>query len=165
MKLLPHPRTSLALGILWLVLAGSMSPAQLLLALLLAWGLPLLADDILPRRPAVRRVGALLRLIGMAGWDVLRANLLVARLVLGPVQSLRPGFVQVPLCLREPGPLAALAACLTLTPGSVSVALSPDRRELTVHFLHLEDPEREVQDIKNRYEKTIAEVFGCSMPQ
>lgn len=161
MKLLPHPRTSLGLVALWLALAGSVAPAQLLLAALLAWVLPLAADKVLPRRPAVRRAGALLRLIGMAAWDVLRANFLVARLVLGPTRRLRPGFVRVPLALREPGPLAALAALLTLTPGSVSVAVSPDRSELTVHFLHLEDPEREVRDIKSRYEKTIAEVFGC----
>lgn len=162
--LLPHPRTSAALVALWLLLAGSVEPGQLLLAGLAGWALPLAGHRLVPARPAVRRLEALLRLLAMLARDVVVANLVVARLVLGPARRLRPGFVIVPLALRDPGQVAVLAAVLTLTPGSVSVAYAAARRELTVHFLHVEDAAREAQLIKDRYEKTIAEVFGCSLP-
>jgi multicomponent K+:H+ antiporter subunit E len=92
-------------------------------------------------------------------WDIVLSNLEVARRVLGPEARLRPGFVWVPLAVRNPYAITTLAAIITLTPGTVSAELSADRRYLLVHALHLEDPEALVRAIKARYEAALLEIF------
>jgi multicomponent K+:H+ antiporter subunit E len=101
----------------------------------------------------------LLRLVGVVVHDIVIANLRMVVLILGPKNRLRPHFIVVPVSLREPFPTAVLASIISLTPGTVSVNLSGDRRSLLVHDLDVEDPESAVRRIRNRYEKPLKEIF------
>ena len=47
----------------------------------------------------------------------------------------------------------------TLTPGTVSSALSDDRRHLLVHVLNLDDADEVIRQIKTRYEAPLMEIF------
>jgi multicomponent K+:H+ antiporter subunit E len=93
--------------------------------------------------------------------DIVVANFTVARVVLGPSEAVRPVFVAVPLEVRDDFPLTLLASVISLTPGTVSADLAPDRSRLWVHALSEENPEQLVQQIKHRYETPIREIFGC----
>jgi multicomponent K+:H+ antiporter subunit E len=56
----------------------------------------------------------------------------------------------------------ALAGIITMTPGTLSSDLSPDRKHLLVHALHCPDEAAEaalVADIKARYEAPLMEIF------
>ena len=94
-------------------------------------------------------------------WDILVANAAVARLVLGPMERPRPAFVRVPLDLTHPHAIALLASIVTMTPGTVSVALTPGAHSLLVHALDVQDPEGLVANIKARYEAPIKEILEC----
>jgi multicomponent K+:H+ antiporter subunit E len=94
-------------------------------------------------------------------WDIIIANLTVARLILGPTARLRPAFIRLPLELRHEFAIVVLANTLALTPGTVSSDLSPDRRTLLIHALDVEDPEQTIARIKQRYEKLRQEIFEC----
>jgi multicomponent K+:H+ antiporter subunit E len=85
----------------------------------------------------------------------------VAILVLGPRSRLRPGFVTVPLDLRDGGVATILGGIVTLTPGTVSVGIDEAVTRLEVHVLDLRDGEALAAEIKNRYEKPLKEIFGC----
>ena len=65
----------------------------------------------------------------------------------------------VPLDIANIHGIAALTSMITLTPGTVSAALSDDRRFLLVHVLHLDDPDALIAEIKARYEKPLMEIF------
>ena len=52
-----------------------------------------------------------------------------------------------------------IASCLGNDLGTVSSALSDDRRYLLVHVLNLDDAERVVRQIKTRYEAPLMEIF------
>ena len=52
-----------------------------------------------------------------------------------------------------------LAGTITLTPGTLSADLSRDGRSLLVHALHAPDPDAVRDDIKNRYERRLKEIF------
>ena len=52
-----------------------------------------------------------------------------------------------------------MTSMITLTPGTVSAALSDDRKFLLVHVLHLEDPQDLIDTIKRRYEAPLMEIF------
>ena len=91
--------------------------------------------------------------------DVLISNIRVAIQVLGPERRIHPGFIWLPLDIANIHGIAALTSMITLTPGTVSAALSDDRRYLLVHVLHLDDPDELIRQIKSRYEAPLMEIF------
>lgn len=157
--LLPHPLLSLVLLVCWLLLNNSLSTGHLLLGALLGWLLPLFTRRFWPERVSIRRLPVLLRFVFTVLWDILVANLLVARLMLGPTGRLRPAFVVVPLDLDNDLTISLLANTISLTPGTVSARLYREDRILVVHALDVEDVSELVRFIKARYEAPIKEVF------
>jgi multicomponent K+:H+ antiporter subunit E len=81
--------------------------------------------------------------------------------VSGRDDAIHPRRLVVPLALRTDEGVAALATMVTLTPGTISAAVAPDRRSLEVHVLHVEgDGDDVVQTIRDRYERPLLEIFG-----
>ena len=161
-RLLPSPVLSALLFLAWLMLNGSVSPGHLLLAAALAVALPWWTNRFSPDPPHLRRWGALLHLTGRVLLDIVVSNVEVARRVLGPDASLHPTFVWVPLSIRDPHGIVALAGIVTLTPGTLSSEISADRRHLLVHALHCPDDDAEaalVASIQARYEAPLKEIF------
>ncbi|TWI48006.1 multicomponent K+:H+ antiporter subunit E [Pseudomonas duriflava] len=161
-RLFPYPLLSLALTLLWLLLANSLSLGNLLMGGLLGWAIPrvcrgLWFTDVRPRHPLLL-AKLLLRVTG----DMLWANVQVAALVLGPVRRLNPVFVEVPVDIRQEMGLTLLMSIITLTPGTVSAELSEDGRRVLVHTLDEDDPDALIESIKTRYEKPLMEIFPCS---
>lgn len=160
-SLLPRPLLSFLLVAVWLLLNNSTNWEHLGLAVLLGVSIPLLVQHL--QEPSAKRIhlGKLVAYCVVVLWDILVANLLVARLVLGPVKRLQPAFIEVPLQITEPLPLVWLASTITLTPGTVSCDVSEDGKYLLVHVLHLEDEAALVQEIQQRYERRLKEIFQC----
>ena len=159
-KLLPAPLTSAALFAVWLVLARSTSAGQLLIALGLAISVPMLTADLRPTRVRVRRPLVVLRYITMVGGDVLRSNVEVAWGVLAwRWRKPRAKFVTVPLELRDPLGLAALAMVTTVVPGTVWSEIALDRSALLLHVWDVQDEPAFVARFKARYEKPLREIF------
>lgn len=164
-RLVPRPWTVLWLWLAWLLLNQTTATGHLLLGLLLAGilarypapGKPLLRDP--GQRGAWQRPVALARLSGIVLWDIVIANLQVALLILGPQDGLRPRFVWVPIGLKRPKSITLLAGIITMTPGTVSAELSDDHTHLLVHALDVEDADALIEQIKDRYETPIRELF------
>jgi multicomponent K+:H+ antiporter subunit E len=159
--LLPHPIVSFFVAAVWVGLHSSLAPIHLFGALLFALVLPLVLDPLLRDPVRVARPWAALRLGLVVLWDIVAANVAVARLVLGPMARLRPGFVSVPLDTRHPDAIALLASIVTITPGTVSAGLDDPPTHLLVHVLDLDDGPALVATIKRRYEAPLKEIFGC----
>lgn len=112
-----------------------------------------------PHTPLLSRLLITLRLIAVVLKDIVVANLQVARLILGRQEHLSPGFVTVPLRVRDPRAVSCLAAIVTMTPGTVSAELSDDRTRLCVHALDLRDADALVTLIRERYEQPLLELM------
>ena len=106
----------------------------------------------------VRRISIIFRLSSLVLADIVRSNIAVGRIVLsrgGPQRT--SGFVNIPLDLRHPYGLAALACIITATPGTLWVSF--DGEVLTIHVLDLIDESEWIRTIKNRYERRLLEIF------
>jgi multicomponent K+:H+ antiporter subunit E len=158
---LPRPVLSLLILGLWLVLAPAPTTGQVLIGLALAVALPLVTRGFWPGEVRVRRPLVALRLLAVVFADIVTANLLVARQVLGPPELLRPGFLEVPLGIDDPFVSTLLGSIVSLTPGTVSVDIDRGRGVLCVHALHVADAAAAVAQIKSRYEAPLREVFAC----
>ena len=158
-RVFPSPALSITVVAFWMVMSSSFDLGQLVLGLLLGVVIPLFAarlDREFARLGTLRPVP---KLIAVVLWDILVSNLRVAAQVLGPEHKLKPGFIWVPLDIANIHGIAALTSFITLTPGTVSAALSEDRRHLLVHVLHLEDANALINEIKSRYEAPLMEIF------
>jgi multicomponent K+:H+ antiporter subunit E len=158
-RLLPHPLLSAILLVIWLLLANELSAGQILLGTVLGWAVPLYTARFWPEQVVVRRPLLLLRFSAVVLYDILVANVAVARLILGRQESLQPAFVVMPLALRSELAISLLANTISLTPGTVSAFLSADRRCLVVHSLHTTDPEELLATIRERYETPLKEIL------
>lgn len=153
---------TLLLAIAWVGLSGSFEAANLAFGLLvgvLVHGLTAPASvGIRPWGP--RRMWAISRLAVFFAWQLVLANVRVAAAVLGPVGRLRPALVAVPLEAATDAEIAMLANMITLTPGTLSVEVSPDRRTLYVHTIQLEGSADATRDeIKRGFERRVREAF------
>jgi multicomponent K+:H+ antiporter subunit E len=160
-RLLPHPIVSFFVALVWLGLHSSIAPFHLAVAAALAIAVPHALGALLDDPVRIARPLAAARLALVVLWDIVVANLAVARLVLGPTARLRPGFVRVPLDASHPDLVALLASIVTMTPGTVSADVDEARSRLLVHVLDLADEAAVVATIKRRYEAPLKEIFGC----
>jgi len=157
----PHPWLSLLLLLVWLLLNDSLAPGQILLGAVLGVLIPLFAKRFWQQTPELRRPFSALQLAGLVLYDIVVANFVVARIVLGPSSAVKPAFVRVPLDVTGDFAITLLASVVSLTPGTVSAELDDRRRYLLVHALSEEDPDALVHRIKSRYERHVKEILAC----
>lgn len=154
----PHPVLSLQLGVTWLVLVHSLALVHLLSALLVAWAVPRLLAPFLGDASRIHWPTTV-RLILVVLWDILVANIAVARITLGSMQKPRPAWLCVPLETRHPRVNALFASIITMTPGTVSITVCEERKEILVHALDCADEQAMVADMKARYEAPLIRIF------
>jgi multicomponent Na+:H+ antiporter subunit E len=154
---------SLLLALAWAALQGEITLGNLLVGYGLGYViLALLAKGgVLPVTLGKRTVHA----AGLAGfffWALILANVRVALDVLRPRTSIRPAVVAIPLDVTSDGEILLLSMLINITPGSVTIDLSDDRRTLYVHVMHMTTPEASRDEIKNGFERRVKLVFEGS---
>lgn len=160
-RIVPQPVLTLSIAALWLMLCSDVSGGQVLLALTLGLVIPIFTSAFWPDRPKTFRAMPAFRLFFVVLYDIIAANLTVARVVLGDVGGIRSQFVDVPLDTGDPYVATILGSIITLTPGTLSIDIGMDKRVIHVHGLDVPDRSLLIADIKSRYEAPLREIFGC----
>ncbi|MBV7485899.1 Na+/H+ antiporter subunit E [Bordetella sp. BOR01] len=143
--------------LLWLLLNESFSAGQVALGIALALWLGFASSRLRPLRSRPHKLWLVPGLAWRVTVDVVRSNIAVGKLILDPRREFSPGYVHIPLELRDPHGRALLGCILTYTPGTVWVDVSDDI--LTLHVLDLENEQAWIDLIKQRYEHTLKEIF------
>jgi multicomponent Na+:H+ antiporter subunit E len=101
------------------------------------------------------------RLIGAAGlaayflYDLVKSSVRVAADVLSPALRARPAFVTMPLDAETDVEITLTANLITLTPGTLSVDVTPDRRGLIIHAMYAEDPDAVIEGCKTMERRVL----------
>jgi multicomponent K+:H+ antiporter subunit E len=157
---LPFPVLSVFLLGMWLLLNQTLSAGHIVLGSILAVAGPLAMSALELPSGRLRRPGAMLRLAGVVFVDIVRSNIVVARIILSRGYRTRtPGFLLIPLDLRNPHGLAVLACIITSTPGTIWVDFDSAKGRLMIHVLDLVDEATWIHTIKDRYERLLLEIF------
>ena len=152
----------LLLALLWAGMTGAFSGVNLLLgAVLAAVALALLRQQLL-RPPQFRRIGAILALVLLFLRELMVSAIKVGLTVLHPRldRVVRPAIIAYPLTVKTDIEITLLANLITLTPGTLSVDVSANRKLLYVHVLTLDSREQLIADIRDGFERRIIEVFA-----
>jgi len=150
---------NLLLAIGWVAVTGSVSLLNLIFGFLLgALALFIIREPFggktYPRRlrPVLSLAALFLKELSLSAWKVTIT-------VLSPDMKLKPGIFAFPLTVTSDFEITLLANLITLTPGTLSVDVSTDRRTLYVHALDCSDPETTRRNIANGFERKIMEAF------
>lgn len=98
-------------------------------------------------------------LIAVFTWALIQSNVRVAISVLSPLDKMCPGIVALPLDIESDAEITTLANMITLTPGTLSLDVSNDKRVLYVHGMHIYDLEGFKRDIKDGFERKVKEAY------
>ena len=98
-------------------------------------------------------------------WELLLANLRVAYDVLTPRHHMRPRVIAIPLDARTDVEITALAYFISLTPGTLCLDVSADRRALFIHAMYAPDADALRREIKQGLERRLLELMRGTAPQ
>jgi multicomponent Na+:H+ antiporter subunit E len=114
-------------------------------------------------RTAVRWLGKLPRLVGLLAffvYELVLSSLRVAHDVVTPRDRNQPAIVSIPLDLESDLEIALLVNLVTLTPGTLALGLSSDRKAMLVHAMFAPDSEQLRREIKDGYERRVKELLA-----
>lgn len=158
--LLPHPSLTILLAIVWVLLQNDLTAGMAVFGLILGILIPIATERWWPDRPRSISNMRMLRYCILVMWDILVANVQVAWIILTKSNAnMRPAWVVVPLELTSPEAISILAGTITLTPGTVTADMSDEGHSLLVHALDTDDPDAVRDEIKDRYERRLLEIF------
>jgi multicomponent K+:H+ antiporter subunit E len=145
---------------LWLMLNETLSPGHFVLGSVVALLGSFAFGRLHPERRPARRPLSILRLLASVAADVVRSNVAVAAILLGVNRRARvAGFLDMPLEVRTPEALAAMACIVTVTPGTCWVRYDRTANRVTIHVLDLVDPDDWIAQFRDRYETRLKEIF------
>ncbi len=149
------------LALAWVALTGQFTPANLALGFVLGYVMLWVAQRSNPQQgDYFRRVWQGAGFIAFFLRQIVKANLEVIYHTLAPRHRMRPGIIAVPLDVRSDAEITFLANLITLTPGTLSLDVSADRRVIYVHSMTSgHDPEGFRRHIKEGFERRVLEVL------
>lgn len=146
---------NLLLTFIWVALTGNFEVANFvfgfLLSYFLLWIITRGSDDVSYFTLVPRVISFLFFFI----YELIKANIEVAYEVMSPGLGMTPGIVAVPLDVTTDFQITMLANLITLTPGTLAMDVSEDRKVLYVHSMYIKDKDEFIKGIKNGFEKRI----------
>ncbi len=146
------------LALIWASLSGEFSVMNLVAGFILGFAVLWLMQPMTGKATYFTRVGKGLELAFFFLKELIVANFSMAYYVIGPRERMRPGVMAIPLEPAKDLSITLLANMITLTPGTLSLDVSPDRKYLFIHNIAVNDLERSRKAIKETFERRILEV-------
>lgn len=150
---------NILLALAWGAVTGNFSELNLAFGFVLGLGALYLIREQVGTAAYFKRVQQGLQLAFMFVHELILSAWRVAMIVLRPKIELQPGIIAFPLTVDRDFEITMLANLITLTPGTLSVDVSEDRKTLYVHCIDVPDPQATIDDIKNGFERKILEAF------
>lgn len=151
---------NLFLALVWCLLTGSASPWNFVAGLLVGAFVVGAFTTVTGRGNYLRRLFGLLRFAVYFLTILLRANVQIATEAISARPRQRPRILRYPVGDLTAAQTTILANAITLTPGTLVVDVSPDRRWLYIHCMFAEDANEAIRAIDELADRMRSEVFA-----
>lgn len=91
--------------------------------------------------------------------ELVIASSILAYDIVRPKSNFKPAIIEVPIDVKSDTAIIALVNLISMTPGSLSVDLSANKKSIFVHAMYVTDKQAFIDELKNNLEKRIKEVF------
>jgi multisubunit Na+/H+ antiporter MnhE subunit len=102
-----------------------------------------------------RKIIYILEFIGFYIIKLVQANLFIAYDIITPKMVTKPAFLNIPVEIKSDVGLLLFSNLLSMTPGSLCVDLSDDKKEMKVHILYHESKEKMQKEIAKIQDRII----------
>lgn len=149
---------NLCIAFVWMFFHNSWNVGTFFIGYLVGMGLIFALRRFLPSKLYFRKIIPIIKLILLFFKELFLSSMFVAKELLRPKLTIRPGIIAVPTKLRTDWEIATFACLITLTPGTLTMEVSPEGDTLYIHSMDIFDTEESVRQIKDTFEKAIMEV-------
>ena len=143
----------------WCALFGAFDLGTFVSGFLLAFAALSIGSPLFGQTAYFKRVLLAARLGAYFLYELTVSSFQVAWEVVTPTHRSRPAIVAVPLDIEEPLQITVLANLISLTPGTLSLDVSPDGKTLYVHDMFVDDPDETRRKIKTGFERLVREAM------
>jgi multicomponent Na+:H+ antiporter subunit E len=151
---------NILLAFVWQALTATFTLPSLLSGFVIGYGALWLAQPLFgDRSPYFVRVFRIIRLTLFFLWELLVSSIRVAWDVVTPTHYSNPKIVEMPLDVESDFEILLVTTLISLTPGTLSLDVTPDRKTLIVHAMFADDPDALVRELKDGMERMVKEVF------
>ncbi len=100
-----------------------------------------------------------MRLVLFFLYDLCVSSIRVAYDVLTPTDLSKPAILEMPLDVKSDIEILLVTNLISMTPGTLSLDVTPDRKTLIVPAMFAEDPDAVIKSLKSGMERMVKEVF------
>lgn len=150
---------NLLLALIWGAVTGTFTAMNLILGFLIGTGVMWLIREQIGTKAYFDQAWRVISLAALFVYELVLSAVRVAKMVLTPNLVLQPSIIAFPLTVDRDFEITLLANLITLTPGTLSVDVSDDRKILFIHAIDGADEEGIIDDIADGFERKIMEAF------
>ncbi|MDO5509822.1 MAG: Na+/H+ antiporter subunit E [Weeksellaceae bacterium] len=92
-------------------------------------------------------------------YQILKANMQVAFDVITPKYFFKPGIVEYPMDAKTDFEINLLSTMLSLTPGTLILEVSDDKKHIYIHVMYLTDIDKFIHETKTGLERRLLEIL------
>ena len=151
---------NILLSVLWALLMGEVSVGSLTIGFVLGYfALVVLYPSTGKKSSYFQKTVQFIRFSLFFTKELIVSSYRVAMDVVKPLPLMRPGVIGIPLDAETDLEITMLANIISLTPGTLSLDVSPDRKTLYIHAMYVINPDDLRREIKDGLERRLLELL------
>lgn len=150
---------NIILALAWALLTGEVNFVNMVQGFVIGYIILYVLRGALGTRKYFRRIPKIISFILFFLKELVKSNLIVAYDILTPTDYMRPGIIELELDAETDIEITLLANLITLTPGTLSIDISEDRKKLYVHSMYIDNVEKTKDELKNGFERRLLEAM------
>ena len=150
---------NILLALTWAAITGQMTLSNLTAGFVIGYVILWIVSRAAGRSHYFAKAGQIARFALQFLWELLVATLRVALDIVTPKHLMKPAILAIPVGLGSAAETTMLANVITLTPGTLSLDVSPDGKTLYVHAMYADDVEATRRSIEDGLGQRVREVF------
>ena len=150
---------NMALTLGWSALVGSFTLPSLIVGFVLAYCAIWVARPLFGETTYFERGWRLASLSALFVYELIVSSLRVVWDVVTPSHLSSPWIIAMPLDAESDTEILVVANLISLTPGTLSLDISEDRKTLYVHCMFVEDPDALREELKQGMERKVLEAL------
>ena len=150
---------NLLLSFIWVALTGSLYYSNFIFGYLLGFGVLWIMNRNETDQRFFYRVPKIISFFFFFLFELIKANIQVAYDVITPKYFFKPGIVRYPVNTTTDFEINILATFISLTPGTLIIDISDDKKAIYIHVMYLKDEEQFIRTLKTGVERKLLEIL------
>lgn len=150
--------SNILLAFVWIALTGTFTLGNFSFGFVVCFVIMWLISSNRREAQYFNRIPRVISLILFFLYEIVKANYQVASDVINP-KNMRPGIIKVPLDAKSNMEITLLANFINLTPGTIVLDISDDKKVFYVHTIFIDDRAQFIHRIKNGFERKLLEIL------